>query len=95
MALWFARNVLVRSDCFGWRGGTSSATNKTYIVRTRPGDTRVVEQVDVKKVLNSRVGDPIVHEDDIIYISPSPLKVMLKGALAFALAISPTLLYLR
>ena len=73
----------------------SSATNKTYIVRTQPDGTRVVEQVDVKKVLNSRVGDPIVHEDDIIYISPSPLKVVLKGALAFAIAISPTLLYLR
>ena len=85
------------SEVIALAGGVapSSATNKTYIVRTQPDGTRVVEQVDVKKVLNSRVGDPIVHEDDIIYISPSPLKVVLKGALAFALAISPTLLYLR
>jgi hypothetical protein len=45
-------------------------------------------------VLTSRVADPIVHEDDIIYISPSPLKAILKSATAFALSISPQLLYI-
>ena len=45
-------------------------------------------RVDLKKVLTSRVADPIVHEDDIIYVSPSPLKAVLKGALAFALSIT-------
>jgi polysaccharide export outer membrane protein len=71
----------------------NSAPNKTYLVRAQPGGTKVVEQIDLKKVLTSRVADPIVHEDDIIYVSPSPMKEILKGALAFALTISPSLLY--
>ena len=89
--------VMTLSQVIALAGGVapSSATNKTYIVRPQPDGTKVVEQVDVKKILNSRVADPVVHEDDIIYISPSPLKVVLKGAVAFALAITPTLLYLH
>jgi len=72
----------------------NSAPNKTYIVRAQPDGTRVVEQVDLKKVLTSRLADPIVHEDDIIYVSPSPLKEILKGALAFAITLAPSFLYL-
>ena len=71
----------------------NSAPNKTYLVRAQPGGTKVVEQIDLKKVLTSRVADPIVHEDDIIYVSPSPIKEILKGALAFALTLAPSLLY--
>jgi polysaccharide export outer membrane protein len=71
----------------------NSSPNKTYLVRAQPDGTKVVEQIDLKKVLTSRVADPIVHEDDIIYVSPSPLKEILKGALAFALTVTPTLLY--
>ena len=84
------------SEVMALAGGVApnSSTNKTYIVRTQPDGTRIVEQVDVKKVLTSRVADPIIHEDDIIYISPSPLKEVLKRAAAFALAITPSLLYL-
>ena len=84
------------SEVMSLAGGVApnSATNKTYLVRAQPDGTKVVEQIDLKKVLTSRVADPIVHEDDIIYVSPSPLKEILKGALAFALSISPSLLYL-
>ena len=83
------------SEVMSLAGGVApnSSTSKTYVVRTQLDGTRVVEQVDIKKILNSRVADPIVHEDDIIYVSPSPLKVVLKGALSFALGVSPTLLY--
>jgi polysaccharide biosynthesis/export protein len=85
------------SEVMALAGGVapSSALRKTYLVRTQPDGTRVVEQIDIKKVLTSRVADPIVHEDDIIYVSPSPLKQVLKQAVAFALAITPTLLYLE
>jgi polysaccharide export outer membrane protein len=72
----------------------NSSPNKTYLVRAQPDGTKVVEQIDLKKVLTSRLADPIVHEDDIIYVSPSPTKEILKGALAFVLSISPSLLYL-
>jgi polysaccharide export outer membrane protein len=84
------------SEVLALAGGVSpnASLSKTYLVRTQPDGTRVVEQVDVKKVLTSRVADPIVHEDDIIYVSPSPLKAILKGALAFALTVTPSLIYL-
>jgi polysaccharide export outer membrane protein len=77
-------------------GGVSAnaAQNKTYLVRAQPDGTKVVEQIDLKKVLTARVADPIVHEDDIIYVSPSPMKEILKGALAFVLSISPSIFYL-
>ncbi len=84
------------SEVMALAGGVApnSATNKTYLVRAQPDGTKVVEQIDLKKVLTSRVADPIVHEDDIIYVSPSPLKEILKGALAFVLSVSPSLFYI-
>ena len=84
------------SEVMSLAGGVApnASTSKTYIVRPQPDGTRVVEQVDLKKVLTSRIADPIVHEDDIIYVSPSPLKAVLKGAESFALSISPELLYI-
>ena len=44
--------------------------------------------------MTSKVADPVVHEDDIIYVSPSPLKMVLKEAVAFALTVTPSILYL-
>ena len=83
------------SEVLALAGGVApnASLSKTYIVRTQPDGTRVVEQVDIKRVLTSRVSDPIVHEDDIIYVSPSPTKAILKGALAFALAVTPSVIY--
>lgn len=83
------------SEVIALAGGVlpSSSLDHTYLVRGQPDGTRVVQQVDVKKVLTSRVSDPLVHEDDIIYISPSPLKAVVKSAVAFALALAPSLLY--
>jgi polysaccharide biosynthesis/export protein len=84
------------SEVMALAGGVApnSAPNKTFLVSAQPDGTKVVEQIDVKKVLTSRVADPIVHEDDIIYVSPSPLKAVLKSAVTFALSISPQLLYI-
>lgn len=87
--------TMTLSEVMALAGGVApnTKTSHTYIVRSQPDGTKVVEQVDVQKILTSRVADPIVHEDDIIYISPSPLKAVLRGALSFALAVSPSLLY--
>ena len=84
------------SEVMALAGGIApnSAPNKTYLVRAQLDGTKVVQQIDLKKVLTSQVADPIVHEDDIIYVSPSPLKEILKGALAFALSIAPSALYI-
>jgi polysaccharide export outer membrane protein len=84
------------SELMSLAGGIApnASPNKTFLVRVQPDGTKVVQQLDLKKVLTSRVADPVVHEDDIIYVSPSPAKEILKGALAFVLAVSPSLLYL-
>lgn len=84
------------SELMALAGGITpnAAPNKTYLVRASADGTKVVEQIDVKKVLTSRVSDPIVHEDDIIYVSPNPLKGIMKTAASFALAITPSLLYI-
>ena len=84
------------SEVMSLAGGIApnSAPNKTFLVRAQPDGTKVVEQIDLKKVLTSRVADPIVHEDDIIYVSPSPTKAILKGALAFALSVTPSVLFI-
>jgi protein involved in polysaccharide export with SLBB domain len=84
------------SEVMALAGGPAMNTSysKTYLVRAQPDGTKVVQQIDLKKVLTARVSDPIVHEDDIIYVSPSPVKAVLKSAVAFALALAPSLLYL-
>jgi polysaccharide export outer membrane protein len=84
------------SEVMTLAGGVAplSSLSKTYLVRAQPDGTKVVEQIDIKKVLTSKVADPVVHEDDIIYVSPSPIKQILKQAASFALAITPSLLYL-
>jgi polysaccharide biosynthesis/export protein len=83
------------SEVIALAGGVAplSAENKTYLVRGQPDGTKIVEQINLKKVLTSRVSDPIVQEDDIIYVSPSPAKAVLRGALAFVIGITPALLY--
>lgn len=84
------------SEVIALAGGVapSSSFSHTYLVRPQPDGTRVVEQIDVKKVLTSRVSDPMVHEDDIIYVSPSPLKAVLKVAVTFALSVAPSVLFI-
>lgn len=74
--------------------GPSSALKHTYLFRAQPDGRRVARQIDIKKVLTAKVADPVVCEDDIIYLSPSPMKVVLKDAVAFALSITPSVLYL-
>jgi polysaccharide export outer membrane protein len=85
------------SEVVALAGGVAplSNLNHTYLVRAQADGTKVVEQIDVKKVLTSRMSDPLVQEDDIIYVSPSPLKAALRDALAFALEIAPSALYNR
>jgi hypothetical protein len=83
------------SEVIALAGGIApnAKESHTYLVRGQPDGTKVAQQVDVHKVLSARVADPFVREDDIIYVSPSPLKAVVKQAAAFALAITPSLLY--
>ena len=83
------------SELVAVAGGITPLTSDkhSYLVRTQPDGTRVVEEIDVHKILLSQVADPVIKEDDIVYITPSTLKDVLNRALTFALETSSQLLY--
>ncbi len=83
------------SEVIALAGGITalSSPGHTYLVRAQPDGTRIAEQIDAHKVLVSKEADPIVHEDDIIYVSPSSLKEAVTRASAFALSLAGPLLY--
>jgi len=87
--------TMTLSEVIALAGGVAplSAPNHTYLVRAQPGGTRVVRQIDIKKILESKEADPIVKEDDIIYISPSALKQVANRALGYAVSLAGPLLY--
>lgn len=70
-----------------------SSPSHTFLVRGQPDGTRVVRQIDVHKVLTAKVADPVVQEDDIIYVSPSPLKAAANRALGYAMSLAGPLIY--
>ncbi len=83
------------SETIALAGGVTPLTSEknTYIIRTQADGTRIVQQIDLGKVFSARVADPMIKEDDIVYVSPSPTKDVLSHALTFALAISSALFY--
>ena len=83
------------SEVIALAGGIMPLTSykHTYLVRTRPDGTKTVTQLDVQKILEAKVADPGVQEDDILYVSPSSLKDALNRAMGFALSIVGPLLY--
>lgn len=83
------------SEMVAIAGGIAPLTSykHTYLVRVQPDGTRVVSQLDVQKILQSKAADPAIHEDDILYVSPSVLKDALTKASGFALSLVGPLLY--
>ena len=83
------------SEVIAIAGGLTpfTATRHTILVRPQPDGTKIVQEIDLKKVLTAKVADPVVHEDDIVYVSPSPLKEAANRAVAFALSIVGPVLY--
>jgi polysaccharide export outer membrane protein len=83
------------SEVLTLAGGVTSftAARHTLLIRPEPNGSRVVQQVDIKKVQRAEEADPIVHEDDIIYVSPSPMKAALDRGLGFAMSLAGPLLY--
>jgi len=61
-------------------GGTnfSAKNGDLHIVRT-VGNRRTVTTLDIKKVLNGKVPDPILQPNDIVYLPNSPLKQFFVG----------------
>ena len=83
------------SEVIAMAGGIAPLTSykHTYLVRTLPNGAKTVTQFNVQKILEAKVADPLVHEDDILYISPSPLKNVLAKAMGFAFSIAGPLIY--
>jgi protein involved in polysaccharide export with SLBB domain len=71
-----------------------SSPSHTFLVRVQPDGARIVRQIDAHKVLTAREADPLVQEDDIIYVSPSPLKVAIDRALGYAMSLAGPLIYM-
>jgi len=87
--------IITLSELVAIAGGVAplAAEKHTYLIRTQPDGSRVVEEVNVDKILTAKVADPVIHEDDIIYVSPSALKAVATRALAAALTLVGPVLY--
>jgi polysaccharide export outer membrane protein len=86
---------LTLSEVIALAGGVTALTSEkhTYLIRTQVDGTRVVEEIDLHKVLRARAADPVVKEDDIVFVTPSTVKDVLNRAETFAVSISSTLFY--
>lgn len=83
------------SEVIAMAGGINplSSEKHTYVIHTEPDGNRVAEEIDVHKVLTAKLTDPIVREDDVIYVSPSRLKEAATRALAVAIALTGPVLF--
>lgn len=83
------------SEAISLAGGETplTAERHTYLIRSGGNGTRIVQEIDIKKVLTAKAADPVLKEDDIIYVTPSTVKDVLNRATAFALTVSNTLFY--
>lgn len=76
-------------------GATTAYTSErhVYLVRQMPDGTRAAQEVDLTKVLRAKAHDPVIHEDDIIFVTPSAIKDAVNRAVSFALTMTTTLFY--
>jgi polysaccharide export outer membrane protein len=70
---------ILLSEIVALAGGVApdSATKHTIVIRTNSDETRVVFELDLKKILKSDAPDMGIGEDDIVYVPPSALKLTL------------------
>ncbi|HLY43599.1 MAG TPA: SLBB domain-containing protein [Terracidiphilus sp.] len=83
------------SELLSLAGGATpmASESHTFLVRAQADGTKVAEQIDIHKVLTSKTTDPVVQEDDIVYVAPSTVKEVTARALSFALAMAGPLVY--
>jgi polysaccharide biosynthesis/export protein len=70
----------------------SSYKSHTILVRTRPDGSRIVQQIDIEKILKAKAPDPVLQDDDIVYIPLSGVKYTLRSLPAYVAGIGNTLL---
>ncbi len=83
------------SQAIALAGATLPLTSEkhSYLIRTQPDGSRVAQEIDISKILRGKALDPVVHEDDIVFVTPSAIKDAINRATAFAIAISGALIY--
>ncbi len=61
----------------------TSKRGNTVFVRTLPDGSRVVQQIDLGRILNAKAADPVIKEDDMIYVPVSGVKYTLINLLGY------------
>ncbi len=78
--------VMTLSELVAMAGGVVrlSSASHTYLIRTRPDGSRIATEIDLPRIQKAKAADVPVQEDDIVYVSPSALKLVLNQAVAWA-----------
>jgi polysaccharide biosynthesis/export protein len=63
------------------------------LIHRNPDGTKVVREIDLGKVLRGKLADPVVKDDDIVFVPPSRLKMLLTNVPGYAESTFQTLLY--
>jgi polysaccharide export outer membrane protein len=74
--------------------GASTSANHTIISRPKPDGSRTIYQIPLDKVLRGDAQDPLLHEEDIVFVPPSYWKATLKRLPDYAFGLGSTLLYI-
>jgi len=87
--------TMTLSEVISMAGGVSAYTaeKRTVLIRTQPDGTKTAMQFDLHRILMGKEADPRVQEDDIVYVTPSPLKLATSQAIAYALTLAGPLIY--
>ena len=87
--------VVRLSQIISLAGGVSGSPNMnhTIIARPNPDGSKTIYEVKLDKVLHGDAPDPVVHDEDIIFVPPSYLKATLKRLPDYAVGLGSTLLY--
>lgn len=76
--------------------GTAPATafKHTLLIRTAPDGSRTVAEVDLEKVQKGKAADPVIAEDDVVYVPFSRTKAILAKTPDYLAALTTSLLYI-
>lgn len=87
--------VVRLSEIISLAGGLGASTNAnhTIISRPNPDGSRTIFQISLDKVLRGDAPDPVLHDEDIVFVPPSYWKATLKRLPDYAFGLGSTLLY--
>ncbi len=89
-----ASQVTTASQLVALASGALITANRghTMLIHTLPDGSRVVQQIDMGKILNAKAADPVIREDDIIYVPLSGAKYALVNMFGYVAQIGNTTL---